>query len=156
MKKILIFLVIVAIVFGISFYFANKYSNESYINNATGGNTTVTNKPKNNETSNVINNKTNTVNNEIENSVNNTIENNIEENQGEVKETFTEDVKTEEEKAKNIVSKDWNKSSDTITVDGMNQNGEYIVTVRDSSTTEALAYYTVNVTTGNFNRKDVY
>ena len=65
-----------------------------------------------------------------------------------------EEPKTEKEKAKEIVKKDWgNGSNYEISIDGINQNGSYIVTVRNSNTTEALAYYIVNVKDGTFTKK---
>lgn len=85
-----------------------------------------------------------------ENTTENTIENTID------TETFEEEPKTEQDKAKSIVKKDWgNDSNIEITVDGMNNNGLYIVTVRDSKTTEALAFYTVNTKDGTFNKKEM-
>ena len=99
---------------------------------------------------------TNTLNdekNEIEN--NTTIENTIE-NTTTSTETFEETPKTAEEKAISIVKKDWGEDKNVdIAIDGMDSNGNYIVAVRDSSTTEAKAFYTVNTSSGTFTKREM-
>ena len=70
-------------------------------------------------------------------------------------ETFEESPKTSKEKVIDIVKKDWgNDASVTFVVDGMDENGNYRVSVRNSET-EALAYYTVNVTDGTFTKREM-
>ena len=128
------------------------------------GNTAKTNTSKVNESkSNVVN--TNTVKqNVIEEKKNEITEQNTvnelknEEVATNTTETFVEDVQTEEQKAINVVRRDYgNTGSNTkISVDGISENGSYIIVVRDSVTTEALAYYTVNAQTGEFTKKEVY
>ena len=158
-KKIVILLIIgVLLVFIVSFVIA-KNINSKDTSNVVNTNTNV--QRQNNQS------KQNVVKNEINNNViNNTVENTTVEPANEEKqeenasntETFDGDVKTEEQKAINIVRRDYgNGGSNTkISVDGMNANGTYIVVVRDSATTEALAYYNVNAQTGDFTKKEVY
>ena len=53
---------------------------------------------------------------------------------------------TEQEKAISIVRNNWGSDdSITISIENINSDGTYIVTVRDASTTEAKAFYRVNV-----------
>lgn len=71
-------------------------------------------------------------------------------------ETFEESPKTAEEKAIDIAKKDWKESSNAeFLVEGIDENGNYIVTVRNSETTEALAFYTVNITTQTFTKREM-
>ena len=59
-------------------------------------------------------------------------------------------------KAINIVKKDWGEDSNVkIAIDGINDNGSYIVTVRNVNTTEALAFYTVDVSNQTFNKREM-
>ena len=69
-------------------------------------------------------------------------------------ETFKESPKTAEEKAVEIVKKDWEGNNANFSVEGMDGNGNYIVAVRDSSTV-ALAFYSVNVTDGTFTKREM-
>lgn len=60
-----------------------------------------------------------------------------------------EEEKTDLEKAMDIVSKDWGEDDSVyFSHDGQNNNGEYIICVRQQSTTNALAWYIVNAETG--------
>ena len=71
-------------------------------------------------------------------------------------ETFREEPKTEQEKAIDIVKKDWGDTENvSITVDGVNNDGRYIISVRDKNTTEALAFYTVNVSDKTFSKREM-
>lgn len=71
-------------------------------------------------------------------------------------ETITEEPKTEQEKAVDIVKKDWGDTENvSITVDGVNNDGRYIVSVRNKNTTEALAFYTVNVSDKTFSKREM-
>lgn len=70
-------------------------------------------------------------------------------------ETFTEEPKTVEEKAIEIVKKDWNGVDAQFSIQGMDNNGKYIVTVTDNNTTEALAFYKVNVNDGTFEKREM-
>ena len=71
-------------------------------------------------------------------------------------ETFEESPKTAEEKAIEIVKNDWKENNNVeFSVEGMDGNGSYIVVVRNSQTTEALAFYSVNVTSETFTKKEM-
>lgn len=71
-------------------------------------------------------------------------------------ETFEESPKTAEEKAIDIAKKDWGENLNAeFSVEGIDGNGNYIVTVRNSQTTEALAFYTVNVGNQTFTKREM-
>ena len=71
-------------------------------------------------------------------------------------ETFEESPQTDEEKAIDIAKKDYGSTEKVkFGVEGIQADGKYIVSVRDSSTTEALIYYTVDVITGNFEKREM-
>ncbi len=146
---IIIILVIMLIAIGI-FMFGeiNKGS-------TTKPTSTNTLKDKNNEIVNQIANEIveNTIKNEVKN--NETTENTTE-NTTIPTETFEEAPKTAEEKAINMVKKDWGEDKNVdIAIDGMDSNGNYIVAVRDSSTTEAKAFYTVNTSSGTLTKREM-
>lgn len=113
-----------------------------------------------NEEANTIENveqeKKNEIENIVENNETNTNTENIvqnEETNSIISEALQEDPKTAEEKVINIVKKDWGKDSSVeFAVEGMEADGFYIVTVRNSETTEALAFYRVNATSGKFEK----
>lgn len=70
-------------------------------------------------------------------------------------ETFEESPKTGEEKAIDIAKKDWKDDKNVnFTIQGMDENGNYIVVVSDSETV-ALAFYTINVTDKTFTKREV-
>ena len=111
---------------------------------------------------NTLNDEKNEIANQIaneitENVLKNEIENNKKiENTTTSTETFEETPKTAEEKAISIVKKDWGEDKNVdIAIDGMDSNGNYIVAVRDSSTTEAKAFYTVNTSSGTFTKREM-
>ena len=97
-------------------------------------------------------------NNEIED---NEIKENIVENTTTVEnrvstETFEESPKTAEEKAVDIVKKDWQQSGNAeFSVEGLDASGNYIVVVRNNQTTQALAFYNVNISNGTFTKKEM-
>ena len=68
-------------------------------------------------------------------------------------ETEEETPQTNEQKALKIVEDDWNASEVTFYVQGMDNNGNYIVTVSDADT-KVLAFYTVNVEDGTFTKRE--
>ena len=69
---------------------------------------------------------------------------------------FEESPKTAEEKAIDIAKKDFGTNSNaTFSVEGIDGNGNYIVAVRNSGTTEALAFYNVNVTSQTFTKREM-
>ena len=95
------------------------------------------------------------VNQISENEVINEITNEMLNEEMQSTETFEESPKTAEEKAIDIVQKDWGKdASVNFSVEGMDGNGNYIVTVRNSDTV-ALAFYSVNVTNKNFTKREM-
>jgi len=102
------------------------------------------------------------VNTEISNQVNeieeNVIQNVIEENLENITstETFDGEAKTEEEKAIAIVKKDYGTNSNVkFSVEGMDENGRQVIVVRNVQTTEALAFYFVNVSESTFTKKEM-
>lgn len=109
--------------------------------------------------------QTNEISNETtENLLENTIINETEKNeihQNEIEnitssETFEENPQTAEQKAIAMAKEDWgNEANIEFSVDGMDERGNYIVAVRNSETTQALAFYTINVTTQTFNKKEL-
>ena len=61
-----------------------------------------------------------------------------------------------QEKAIDIAKKDFGENSNAqFSVEGIDGNGNYIVTVRNAKTTEALAFYTVNVANQTFTKKEM-
>ena len=78
----------------------------------------------------------------------------IDEVQNTSTETFEEEPKTDEEKAIEIVKKDWNLGYGEISMQGIDNNGNYIIQVTNSDT-EVLAFYTVNVKDGTFNKREI-
>ncbi len=71
-------------------------------------------------------------------------------------ETFEESPKTAEEKALELVKKDWGEGANIeFSIDGIDGNGNYIITVRNSQTTEALAFYNVNTNNGTFTKREI-
>lgn len=88
--------------------------------------------------------------NVVENTQVNTMETVDSNNQTEL---LPEEPKKAEEKAVEIVKKDWGEDSSVkFQVETMDANGDYVVSVRDITTTEAKAFYTVNTTTGKFSK----
>ncbi len=115
-----------------------------------------------NETQNEQKEETNTEQNEImENEITNTIQNGeVTSNEiaepGTSSETLEESPKTAEEKAIELVKKDWKEQNNVqFSIDGMDENGNYIVAVRNSQTTEALAFYRVNLGNQTFTKKEM-
>lgn len=115
-----------------------------------------------NETNNEQKEERNTEQNEImENEIDNTIANEEVTNNTITEpptssETLEESPKTAKEKAIAVVKKDWKENSNVeFSVDGMDENGNYIVAVRNSQTTEALAFYRVNISNETFTKKEM-
>lgn len=113
-----------------------------------------TNEHKNNQTNIEVVNEENT--NKIENNTaieNNEEQNSITENKETQTETFTEKPKTEQEKAIEIVKKDYGESKDIgFEVVGMDGN-KHIVSVIDARTSQTLMFYKVNVQNGTFEKQ---
>lgn len=105
-------------------------------------------------------------NNIIDNNVNEIVENNTTENvieqnnalgnsqQISKEEIDNETMKKEEDnkaKAINIVKENWGEDSKVyFSFDSIDSNGKYIVSVRNKTTTEALAWYVVDLKNGTF------
>ena len=125
--------VIIILIIGYFAFFKTDDNTQNLIK--TNANTTIINEEKNNEV-----NENNEIVNEIINEENNqTVQNNVGNNTS--TEIFNEEPATETQKAINIVKKDWGEDSNVkIAIDGINDNGSYIVTVRNVNTTEALAF----------------
>ena len=110
---------------------------------------------------------TNTMTNAIANTITNTITNvstderkNVQTNNSQgatvppQSETFSETPATAEEKAIAIVKENWDGSQNVeFTIEGIDESGRYMVGVRDTNTTAAIAFYTVNILDGTFTRK---
>lgn len=102
----------------------------------------------------------NTITNEqMENDVNEVEENNIDENNvlentqtSNVPEEPSEKPKTDNEKAIEIVEKDWGKQGDGIkfNIEGVDKNGRIVVVVTNTETTQALQFYYVDVANKTF------
>lgn len=114
-----------------------------------------------NEQNEIETNSINSVKNTIEDVEENVEENNLEnEVINEVNNNVTSTSPTEvtkntgatnEEKAINIVKKNWGSEEGVYFVTmGIDANGRYIVTVNDSATTAIYAWYAVNIETGEF------
>ena len=142
MKKFLIILVVGILIVGIAFL-VSKNINSGNANEQKTNTTTKSNIQNTQTNTNTV--KTNTIKNEVNNVVENVVNNeNTEETSG--SETFNEEPETEQEKAISIVRNNWGADdSITISIENINSDGTYIVTVRDASTTEAKAFYRVNV-----------
>lgn len=101
------------------------------------------NKPTNNQIKKETNNN---IKNEAKNEVNSN-----ENTSATTNEPKEETPKTDLEKAIDIVKKDWGVDNTVyFAQDGQKESGEYIICVRDTETTSAKAWYTVNVQTGTF------
>ena len=110
---------------------------------------------------------TNTITNTMTNAITNTIANvatderkNVQTNNSQgatvppQSETFSETPATAEEKAIAIVKENWDGSQNVeFTIEGIDESGRYMVGVRDTNTTAAIAFYTVNILDGTFTRK---
>ena len=106
----------------------------------------------------VIDNETN---NEVENNIqeeneDNTQDENVEEpnppadDKQEVSKEIIEKEQSNEEKAMDIVKKDWGEDSKVyFSYEGITE-GKYKVCVRETETTHAITYYLVNVNNGTF------
>lgn len=115
-------------------------------------NVTVQNKQVNNtEKNNVQNNQTENLTSENTE----TAEQNI---QTTTEEKNEETPKTDTEKAIDIVKLDLGSMAENanITVDSVTNDGKFVISVREKDTTQALAFYTVNVNDKTFTKKEMY
>lgn len=141
MKKLIIYILIVVIIIGLGIVVGLNLEDDKKAIPTTSENT-IENRGENQ--------------NNVDNSVENKIENNAVKNEEEEPEVPDKsgEPKTDLEKAIDIVKEDWGEDNSVkFAHDGQNSKGEYIICVREKSTTNALAWYTVNVETGEF-RKD--
>lgn len=146
MKKLIIYILILAIVIGFGIAVGLNLEDDKKAVPTTSEKTE--NKVKENKVENKVEN---TAKNEIENSEEEfeTEENPEEEGPADK----AGEPKTDLEKAIDIVKKDWGEDNSVyFAQDGQNAKGEYIICVRQSSTTNALAWYTVNVEKGTFEK----
>lgn len=145
MKKFIILIIIIGAIVGFVYLLKEANPNTQEISN-TKNNTFDFNEILSDK-------KENDVNEEVVNEEEYTTENEVS------SETFEEEPKTEQDKAINIVKTDWtgNGNSENVkfTADGMDANGRYIISVRDKDTTEALAFYTVNVSDKTFTKREM-
>lgn len=96
-----------------------------------------------------VNNMTNTIEKEAKNeNINNT--NTVKENENK-NPNKTNNTESNEEKAKKIVKSNWGEDDSVYySYDGIDNNGRYIICVREKSTTKALYWYYVDIETGTF------
>lgn len=145
----IIIILMIAIICVFAFTGNNKKENNTM-------NNTMVNEENNINQNEQINEQVNeAITNEIENEISSEIVENKVENTTS-SETFEESPKTAEEKAIDIAKKDFGTNSNvTFSVEGIDENGNYIVVVRNSKTTEALAFYNINVTSQTFTKKEM-
>ena len=143
MKKVLVILaIIVVIVAGI--FVAKKIIKSDEIKTVSQEN--VEKNQKENTSNNTINT---TINNEISNETQENILQNNEIQENDTKQNPTEEAKTDEEKAIAIAKKKWGEdASVNFVFDHKNENGEFVIAVRNSTTTAAIEWYIVNINTG--------
>lgn len=138
-KTLYILIIIILIIAGIfvATKIADKDATKPVVAN-TVNNTNKTNNKNDVEENNIV-----TIENEIQD---NNIENNI--TNSEIKNENT-NISPEEE-AKQIVKEHWGEDDDTVyySYDGINEQGKYVICVRDKETTKALYRYYVNVEAG--------
>lgn len=132
-KKILYVLIIIALIIA-GIFVAKQMSEENEV--AQTGANTIENTNKTNEQNEVEGN------NIIEPEVNEVENNNVE--------TGTTEMAPEEQ-AKQIVKENWGED-DTVyySYDGKDENGRYVICVREKETTKALYRYYVDIETGSF------
>lgn len=131
-KKIIYILIIITLIFA-GIFVAKKMSEENEV--IPTGTNTLTNQINNSEKNEIEENKT--IDSEV-----NEMENNVVEDE-------TTNSFNPEEKAKQIVKANWGEDDDTVyySYDGINEQGKYVICVRDKATTKALYRYYVDVET---------
>ena len=138
-KKILYFAIIVALI--IAGIFVAKQILEKEDTEQTSTNT-IENANKTNEENQLEENNLETNNTDENNVVENEVTNNTE--PGEIQET-------PEEQAKQLVKDNWGEDDAVyFSYDGKDENGRYIICVREKETTKALYWYYVDLETGTF------
>lgn len=157
---VIVVIIIISICLGLTISFSKKDKNNKQ--------SEILNEQENeiaNELSNILENEiaNELLNEVIVNEIGNTIiEENTKQNTTSTNNNTTsteklpDNPKTAEENAIEIVKKDWGTQGNVeFSIDGMDGNNNYIVTVRNSDTTEALAFYSVNVTTKKFTKREM-
>lgn len=131
----------------------NQSVNTGKVNNTTNKNDNKVNNNANNNANNTVNN---TENNKQDNEVNNIVNNNVNNNTNNTTVNNTQNTVvneevtvTDEQKAIDLAKKEFGTTEGVYFKKEQTQgNGIYIVSVRDSETTKALEWYTVNVKNG--------
>lgn len=136
-KKTIIMFVVVILIVGLAIYLSHQVTNLS------------TNETKNlTNTMNEIENNTIYLNNEFEN--NNTVATNVQNTTQNVisktENTTGPDTQDGRKKAMDLVKADWGKDDSVyFYVDEVNEDGKYVVSVRDKETTSVVVWYDVDV-----------
>lgn len=131
-KRIIVFIMVIAVV-GVAIFLSVKILNKPET-------------PTNNK--NVVSSNNQIAYNEISyNTIENTIISaNIIENQIQITTNIGPDTANAKEKAIKLVKDDWGEDTSVyFYVDEVNENGKYIVSVRDNATTSVVVWYEVDV-----------
>lgn len=158
MKKstYIIIVVIVIILIAISIVLFNMPNKSNKNENATQDTNLQSNVINNTFSEGIVDNNINLNKLEVEENTQEEKSNVQEVQNNQSSETFEETPKTAEEKAIEIAKKDYGESSNVkITVEGIDENGRYIVVARDTQTTEALVFYTVNTSDSTFTKREM-
>lgn len=133
MKKVIIFIIIALLTITLGVIAGTNINNKDKQKEVISEN--VANAEQKDEKVISPNNAIDNIDNEKED---NTIENEIK-----------EEPKTDLDKAKDIVKKVWGEDDNSVyfSQDSINEDGSYVICVRDKSTTSALAWYQVNINT---------
>lgn len=152
MKKsgFIIIVLIGVIVLGIMLGMTGKPEDKENLQNLNTNKSNVENNQKN-----IQNTESNNNNDENQNIVNE--ESNVENNENNQTENIKEEPKTEKDKAIELVKLDYGSNADNVSikVEGINNDGTYVISVRDKNTTQALAFYTVNVNDKTFTKREM-
>lgn len=133
MSKKILYIVIIVIIIVAGIFVAKRISDNNSSQQTVANTLENTNKMENQNVE--ENNITEPEENKMEE--NEVVDNNLSENP--------------EEKAKQIVMQNWGEDDSVYySYDGKDENGKYIICVREKSTTKALYWYYVDVETGSF------
>lgn len=119
----------------------------------------IVNQVRNNIKNEIHNQIDEKVQNEIENIIENTITNDVEENEDEEnqKEPETNGAQTGEDdrqKAINMAKKEWGEDENvSFKIDEQTENGKFVVSVVDKSTTKVIFWYSVDVKNNTIEEK---
>lgn len=85
---------------------------------------------------------------------NNLTQNTVEPEENKSEENHVSNTENKEEEAKEIVKNNWGEDDSVYySYDGIDEDGRYIICVRDKATTKALFWYYVDMETGTFDIK---